>query len=222
MNRDFAESLTSYLELSSAWLIDTMRAHDMAIATSKIVDSQRFTSVASSPKVEDGPLLTVVVEGAGLSIPAHLCTGNEFARAIHLVTGKPISEHENLRLPGVGNGSQRVEAIIARSGIISQFELWKKFAKPRRYPTDGAAAKAHAKHGRFHSDGERGMLEEVVKDRNRMTHEPNYLDDPTARSLVDYTNKLHHLARYVDRLHCAGVTATWRPAPSPVCSCKDD
>lgn len=221
MNRDFAATLDRYLEMSSAWLVDTMRAHDMAIATAKIVDSQRFTSISHHPKVEDGPLLTTPVMGAEVSIQACLFTGNEFARALHLVTGRPISENEGLRLPGVGVGIQRIEAIIARSGIISQFELWKKFAKPRRYPADGAAAKAHAKLGRFHCDDERKMLEEVMKIRNRMTHEPNHLDDPTARNLVDYTNKLHHLAKFVDRLHGAGVTATWRSAPAPTCSCKD-
>lgn len=41
----------------------------------------------------------------------------------------------------------------------SPFELWKEFAKPRRYPADGTAAKAHAKLGRFYSDDERQMLE---------------------------------------------------------------
>ncbi|MCF3525777.1 hypothetical protein [Stenotrophomonas maltophilia] len=221
MNRDFAANLVSYLELSSAWLIDTMRAHDMAVATEKIVESQRFTSLSHPVKVEDGPILTTAVEEGELSIPAYLYTGNEFARAIELVTGQPISENEGLRLPGVGTGPRRIEAIIARSGIISQFELWKKFAKPRRYPTDGAAAKSHEKLGRFYSNDEREMLEGVVKDRNRMTHEPNHLDDPTVRDLVDYTNKLHHLAKYVDKLHSSGVTATWHPTASQACSAKD-
>ncbi|MCU1012464.1 hypothetical protein [Stenotrophomonas maltophilia] len=50
MNRDFAANLVSYLELSSAWLIDTMRAHDMAVATAKIVESLGAIQLMAPPQ----------------------------------------------------------------------------------------------------------------------------------------------------------------------------
>lgn len=125
-----------------------------------------------------------------------------------------------MMLPTMGTGHDRTEGIISRSGIISQFELWKKYARERRYPTDGKSAKTHSELGRFIHVDERTMLEDVIQLRNRMTHEPDHEDDPSIRDLVDFCNKLHHLAGFIDRLHKSGLTATWRPPSQPACKCR--
>ncbi len=211
MDRSFTKTLDSYLATSSAWLMDCMRAHDLASAGAGLVDAGCVASSATMPRVEDGPFFSHHDTTGLLSynVPVHLFTGTEFIRAMYLIRDGELSSTEKMHVPGLGNARRRVEAIICRSGMIAQFELWKKFAKERNYPTDWPAAERHRDKGRMSAQEEIDMLEEVIKRRNVMTHEPDPDNDPDARELVDYTNKIQHVAKWVNTLHKNGHTASW-------------
>lgn len=84
MDRSFARSLESYKATSSAWLIDTMRTSELAVAAAKIVDA-RAIAYASNPKLEDCPMLAIHSTSAQGAIPAGLWTGAEFQRAVFLI-----------------------------------------------------------------------------------------------------------------------------------------
>lgn len=211
MDRSFTKTLDSYLTTSRAWLMDCMRALDLASAGGALVAEESIKSSPVMPKVEDGPLFTHY-DPAGIisyNVPVQLYTSTQFIRAMYLINEGDLTDSLPMPIPGLGDAKLRVESIICRSGIIAQFELWKKFAIERHYPVNKDDAGKHLKLGRMSCQDEYDTLVEVILRRNEMTHEPDYLNDPNAAELVDYTNKIHHVAKWVDGLHRNGHTQSW-------------
>ena len=70
------------------------------------------------------------------AIPLFIKISIEAAKAAELVMGqhfKPNSSGKT-KIPTVNDKDHRIGCIIARAGIISQFELWKSYAATRRLP----------------------------------------------------------------------------------------
>lgn len=202
------EDLTEYLRVSKAWLMDTVRAHDLAVAGARILAAAKLSSRDAFPNYGEGPLFSHVQEGLNYSVPVTLYPSSQFMRAMWLVHGGDL-DGDSIPIPNLSTEPERSGAIVCRGGIVAQFELWKQFVLPRAYPSNLRAATLHGEKGRFSCANEQLMLSEVIELRNALTHEPDLATDPDAKALVDYTNKLHHLADWVHRIHEGGITNRW-------------
>lgn len=101
-----------------------------------------------------------------------------------------------VRVPFANSRGPRIEAVLARAGIIAQFELWKAYVSQfPDYPTNLVASRKHC----FSAVEEEQLVEGLIDLRNRMTHEVDINNDPTARRLVDYTWECQHIAKWVTR-----------------------
>ncbi|KRG63377.1 hypothetical protein ABB26_12525 [Stenotrophomonas humi] len=103
-----------------------------------------------------------------------------------------------MKVPFSNGNSPRIEGVLARAGIIAQFELWKSYATQfPGYPTNLKAAK---KHSFVHPEEER-LVTNLISIRNRMTHEIDVTNDPTTRMLVNYTWECQHIAKWLTQLY---------------------
>lgn len=200
--------LKEYLRVSKAWLMDTVRAHDLAVAGARILAEAKVRSRETLPDIEEGPIFSQIQEGLSYSVPVTLFPSKQFMRAMWLVNGGDLVE-ECIPIPNLSTAPERSGAIVCRAGIVAQFELWKQFALARAYPSNLKDARRHGEKGRFSCSNEQSMLNEVIDLRNALTHEPDLATDPDAKALVEYTNKLHHLADWVHRIHEGGITNLW-------------
>ncbi|WP_288496291.1 hypothetical protein [uncultured Stenotrophomonas sp.] len=201
-------NLEEYLNVSKAWLMDTMRAHDLAVAGARLMEDSIIQSRAAYPPIGDGPIFSHVQAGVGYAVPVTLFPSQQFMRAMWLVRDGDL-EGDNIPIPSLSPTPERTGSIVCRGGIVAQFELWKQFALLRAYPSNGKAALKHGEKGRFSCADEQVMLSDVIDLRNALTHEPDLSTDPDAKALVEYTNKLHHLADWVHRIHEGGITNHW-------------
>lgn len=120
-------------------------------------------------------------------------TSIEAAKAAELTMGvdhQPDASGRTL-VPFVTDKGPRVGAILARAGIIAQFELWKSFAASVSYPFNKKQADRYS----FPSEKEKSTLLEIVDMRNSLTHEITIANDPTMRQLVEYAYKCQYLAK---------------------------
>jgi len=155
--------------------------------------------VPPEPKWGDGPCLgswngSEVMQAA---VPLTIKTSLEAGKAAELFMG-PDYEGRSLGktpVPFVTEDAPRVGAIIARAGIVTQFELWKEYASKSRYPYNRKQMEAWT----FSDPKEQEILENVVNRRNELTHEISTHNDPTVRELVEYGYKLQWLAKVVAR-----------------------
>lgn len=135
---------------------------------------------------DDAPFLSSWrgVDALQAAIPLSIRTSIEGGKAAELVLGKGHKPDEGgrTRIPFADGKGPRPGAIIARAGIIAQFELWKAFVKPLGYPTNEHKAAKHT----FSDAEEAELMFKLVDDRNRLTHEIATRTDPTMRGLVEF------------------------------------
>ena len=126
------------------------------------------------------------------AMPLLLKTSLESGKAAELVMGNYYKGNDSGKTPiEFANGvSPRVEATVARSGIISQFELWKEFASLVGFPI----SRKQAKRFTFNSELERETLFELVDLRNELTHEVTIDNDPTMKRFVEFSYSCRWLA----------------------------
>ncbi len=187
--------LETYIKTSSSWLIDCMMSHDLAEAALKTIDPD-FQPPERPLTWEQGPVLVpkVTTPISRTAFPLVLYHSKQMGRAEHLIHGQPVrlSPGETMKVPLTDPTTPRAGGIIARAGIITQFELWRDFVAPLGYPFNRKRAKSHE----FADPDEQRLLLSLIDTRNEMTHEPALHNDPDARRLVDYTNECHHMARW--------------------------
>jgi succinate dehydrogenase flavin-adding protein (antitoxin of CptAB toxin-antitoxin module) len=149
----------------------------------------------------DGPYLTSGhgADRLNAAIPLLVKTSLAAAKAAEVALGMdpPRDERGGVRVPMVTGKSFRIGAVIARGGIIGQYELLKAFLKPRGYPL---SRKDRENYTQFLQE-EEGRLVALVNRRNDMTHEPDPSNDPDLRELVDYVWECHDLAQLVNGRH---------------------
>ncbi len=184
-------NLSSYIDTSGRWLVEVCSVYDLAEATRRAMNPNYSIPVNST--WADGPHLS---SGRGQAtiqnaIPLVIRSSLEAGKAAELAMGKDHRPNDDgsTRIPLVSRGI-RTGQIIARLGIISQFELWKEFARPLGYPINEKQAKSYS----FSDSTERDTQSGLVRRRNQLTHEISANNDPTMRELVDFAYSCHYLA----------------------------
>lgn len=186
--------LVDYLDVSGRWLIDTTSIYDLAEALSRAMNHS-YVIPTDSSNWASGPFLNSWhgIDKIQAAIPLLIRTSIESAKAAELVMGKnhlPDKDGKTI-IPFVNKTNPRPGAILARAGIISQFELWKEFAKPLGYPTNEHKAEKYV----FNSLDEKDLLLSIVSRRNSLTHEIKTQNDSNMRELVEYAYSCHFLAK---------------------------
>ncbi|MDX5935883.1 hypothetical protein [Acidithiobacillus thiooxidans] len=185
--------LDAYLELSKGWLIDHTSVYDLARSTERAM--QHDYVVPKNPTWDDGPCLGSWngTERIQAAVPLSIKTSLEAGKAAELAMGSNYAGHPTGKIPisFLDGSSPRVGAVIARAGIVVQFELWKDYARLVSYPFN----KKQMKGWTFLDKREEPNLEYAINRRNELTHEPMPANDPNMRELVEFCSKLHWLAK---------------------------
>ena len=181
-----------YLFTSGQWLVETCLVRDLAKATLKCFS--RDYQIPEGTKWEDGPFLSSQRGRDHLraALPLSLKTSIELAKAAEMALGKTPEGHDQGKVTSrfLGKTGPRVDEIIARNGIIVQFELWKSFVGPLGYPINEKQAAKYT----FKEAYERALLAKLVRRRNELTHEPKLANDPTCREYVEFAHSCRCLA----------------------------
>lgn len=191
--------LQTYIQQSSGWLVDTTIIYDLAEAAQKACNVDWKPSAADDA---DGPHLISRTSRAhfAAALPLGTKTSKEAQRAAFVAMGEfpPSSSDVGVKVPVLNGKDPRIGAILARAGIIAQFELWKAFV--RQYPDYPFNLKDARKYTFAHAQ-EREIVFGLIEDRNALTHEIRTSIDPTMRRLVDYTWESQHVAQWVAKLY---------------------
>jgi hypothetical protein len=189
-------NLSSYLDISGRWLVEVATIYDLAEATSRAMNPSYTFPVNST--WADGPHLSSGRDNSELqkSIPLVIRSSLEAAKAAELIMGRDYRPNESgkTRIPMVSN-EIRTGQIIARMGIVSQFELWKNFVARLSYPINAKQAESYT----FRDLEESAAQRQIVRRRNELTHEIKASNDPTMRELIEFAYLCHFLARRAAR-----------------------
>lgn len=184
--------LMSYIDVSGRWLVEVCTVYDLAEATSRAMNPKY--SIPASSNWADGPHLSSGRDRTAIqnAIPLIIRSSIEAGKAAELVMGQDHhpSKDGRTRVPLISHGI-RTGQIVARIGIISQFELWKDFVRPLGYPINEKQAKSF----KFSHPQECETQRDLVRRRNELTHEISAHNDPTMRELVDFAYSCHYLAQ---------------------------
>ncbi|WP_152982667.1 hypothetical protein [Stenotrophomonas humi] len=192
--------LESYIRASSGWLIDITTTFDLASAA-ELAIRPNWSPPANGSDVE-GPYLISMRHPLpfAAALPFGVRSSREAMRAAWVACGHTpeTANTDGVKVPFSNGNSPRIEGVLARAGIIAQFELWKSYATQfPGYPTNLKAAK---KHSFVHPEEER-LVTNLISIRNRMTHEIDVTNDPTTRMLVNYTWECQHIAKWLTQLY---------------------
>jgi hypothetical protein len=184
--------LEDYLARSNGWLMDTITVYELAESTRKAMSHDY-----ELPKEESWDEAPYLGSWNGRELlqkafPLMLKTSKAGGKAARIVMGNDFQGGEGGKTPihFANNSYPRVEATVARSGIVTQFELWKKFAQEKKYPFNIKQLKKYS----FKTVFESSILNEVVIERNRMTHEIEVENDPSIGDFITFTCKCRWLA----------------------------
>lgn len=152
----------------------------------------------------DGPYLVSRTSSLffARALPLVIKTSKEAMRAAWVAVGDMPEglDAESVRLPLANGRGPRIEGVLARTGIITQFELWKSYASQfPGYPTNLKAARNY----QFSAPAEADMVTGMIDMRNKLTHEVDVQTDPTLRRLVDYAWECQHIAKWMTALYAA-------------------
>lgn len=202
--------LQTYIRASAGWLVDITTTHDLA-ASAELAIRPKWMPPDVSNNI-DGPYLISRSNPTAFStaLPFVVRSSKEAMRAAWVACGQPPHpmDPKGVKVPFANGNNPRVEGVLARAGIIAQFELWKSYALQfSGYPTN---LKAANKHNFMHPE-EALHVKHLIEVRNLMTHEIETSNDPTMRMLVDYTWECQHMAKWLTRMY---PTAEHAPASS--------
>ena len=191
-------NLQEYLTQSSGWLVDTSVVFDLAEAAQRAC-TQTWTPPTTP---EEGPYFTSMRSQAHFkaALPLGIKTSKESQQAAYVAMGDLPKLHTaaGVKVPLLNGNHPRVEGILARAGIIAQFELWKTFVKQfPGYPFNRKQADKYV----FAHDQEKSLLLALIDDRNALTHEIESENDPSMRRLVNYAWECQHVARWVTQIY---------------------
>lgn len=203
--------LDEYIKASSGWLVDVTIAFDLAAAAA-LASDPKWTPPPHS-MAADGPYLISRTSSLFFqrALPLVIKTSKESAMAAWVALGDAPEKSEcgSVRVPHADGRGPRIEGVLARAGIIAQFELWKSYALQfPGYPTHLKAARVH----HFATKSEADMVTGMIDLRNTLTHEVEVQTDPTVRRLVDYAWECQHIARWITALYAAKAAGI---APAP-------
>lgn len=204
-------NLESYLRASSGWLVDATTTFDLALAGE--IACQHSWRPPDNSKLSEGPHFVSMSDASAFdrALPLAIRSSRVAMMAAWVACGDAPERASNggVKVPFTDDRSPRVEAVLARAGIIAQFELWKAYVSQfPDYPTNLKAARIY----RFSNEQEEKLVNGLIDLRNRMTHEVDIKNDPSARRLVDYTWECQHMAEWVTRLYhhkAKGLPATF-------------
>lgn len=191
--------LDHYLTVSGRWLVEATSIADLAMAAERVLNPNY--RVPALTTLADGPYFTSQHGGdrLNMAVPLLVKTSIEAAKAAEVALGRdpPRDERGAVRVPMVSGTSFRSGAVIARGGIIGQYELLKAFLRPRGYPLSKREREGYTEF----VCGEEDRLIALADRRNDMTHEPDPNNDPSLRELVEYVWECHELARLAASRH---------------------
>lgn len=188
--------LKDYLAHSDGWLMDTITVYELAESTRKAMSHSY--ELPETISWDEAPYLGSW-NGRDLlqeALPLTLKTSIAGGKAAKIVMGNEFQGGSDgkTHIRFANNSYPRVEATVARSGIVTQFELWKKFAEEKNYPFNQKRLKKFS----FQSVFERSILNEVITERNLMTHEIEVENDPSIDDFITFTCKCRWLAKQFD------------------------
>jgi hypothetical protein len=203
--------LDAYIKASSGWLVDVTICFDMASAAA-LASDPKWTPPPHSTAA-DGPYLVSGTSSLFLAkaLPLVIKTSKEAMRAAWVAVGDMPqgSNADSVRVPHADGRGPRIEGVLARTGIITQFELWKSYASQfPGYPTNLKAARNY----QFSTTAEADIVTGMIELRNTLTHEVDVRTDPTLRRLVDYAWECQHIAKWMTALYASKDASTAPPA----------
>ncbi len=198
-------ALDDYLEISSRWLVETTSIYDLAESAARA--AHPGYAIPLEFTWQDGPFMVSKNGPADMqaAMPIIIKTSLEHAKAAEIAMDscekfriQRDKRGPQLKVPLVVDQQMRTGPIVARSGIIAQFELWKSFVQPLNYPFNKRRAEGH----KFKSTDEQDALMHIIDRRNELTHEITVLNDPNMREYVEYVCHCHFLARTAASTSC--------------------
>lgn len=176
-------TIDEYLDVSGKWLVETTYVYDVAVAAEKCFHHDYEPPL--KPTEENTPYLSSYSGAPPLKmvIPFCIATSIEQRAAAGIVKGPnpPKNEKGGVRIEFVTE-SVRINSIMARFGIISQFELWKSFAAEHKWPINKKQCESYA----FANQEVKTRLLSLIERRNSLTHEVKAENDPTMRELIEF------------------------------------
>lgn len=191
-------NLEAYLQASSGWLVDAVITYDMAAAA----------ALASNPNwtVPDtglyGPYFVSrrSAEAFGNALPLAIRSSKEAMQAAWVALGDSPAEQEpgKIRVPHANRSDPRTGGILARAGVIAQFELWKSYVRQLPdYPFSKKAADRYT----FGDIDEERTVRGLIDLRNCLTHEIDPNSDPSMERLVSYAWECQLMAKLALERH---------------------
>lgn len=192
-------NLDSYIRTSSGWLVDATTTLDLALSGEMAC---RHSWRPPNSDNTEGPYFFSKRDASAFNhaLPLAIRSSRASMMAARVVYGdKPQSAGGGkLLIPFADSRGPRIEAVLARAGIIAQFELWKAYViQFPGYPTNLKAARRYD----FSTTEEEKFVSHLIELRNLMTHDVDIHNDPTARRFVEYTWECQYAARWVTRLY---------------------